>query len=344
MKIALVSSCIPFINGGARNIVEWLEKLLVSQGHEVERVYLPQVDTPTLIMSQMMAYRLVDLSAADRVICFRPQAHLVSHPNKIVWFIHHLRQFYDLWDTEYRGMPDDAHHRALKSAVREADTRALLEAKHIYTNSQVVSDRLWKFNGIESVVVYPPIYQPERFRCDYYGEEIVYISRLAPHKRQHLLIEAMQYVRTPVKLRLCGTGDLPEYPALLRSEIRGLGLEACVVVDDRWISEKEKEDVFATCLSTAYFPLDEDSYGYPSLEASHSCKPVITTSDAGGVLELVIDGYNGIVCEPSPHSLAEAMDRLYGDRDATAAMGRNAEARLRQLNISWTHVTERMLA
>lgn len=344
MKIALVSSFVPFVGGGLRNIVEWLEIMLTKCGHQVERIYLPQVDTPELTMSQMLAYRMVNLSAADRIICFRPQAHLISHPNKIVWFIHHLRQFYDLWDTDHRGMPDDARHRSLRAAVREADTRALLEAKHVYANSRAVSDRLWRFNGIRSLVVYPPIYQPERFRCDCYGEEIVYVARLTAHKRQQLLIEAMLHVESPVRLRFLGTGDTPEYPADLHSMVRRLGLGTRVAIEDRWISEFDKAEVLAKCLATAYLPLDEDSYGYSSLESSHSRKLVLTTNDSGGVLELVKDGYNGLVCEPRPEALAAGIDRIYENRDATMAMGANAEERVRELNISWSNVIERMLA
>ena len=75
MKIALCSSFVPFTYGGYRNIVEWLESTLEEAGHHVERIYLPQVDAPDLLFRQMTAYRWVDLSAADRVICFRPPAH-----------------------------------------------------------------------------------------------------------------------------------------------------------------------------------------------------------------------------------------------------------------------------
>lgn len=99
MKIALVSSFVPFIFGGARNIVEWLEEHLRAAGHTVERIYLPQVDAPDVLFPQMAAYRWIDLSSADRVICFRPPAHMIRHPHKILWFIHHIRLFYDLWDT-----------------------------------------------------------------------------------------------------------------------------------------------------------------------------------------------------------------------------------------------------
>src|SRR5437016_33565 len=142
MKIALCSSFVPFIYGGARNIVEWLQTTLEEHGHQVERVYLPEIDAPDLLFPQMMAYRWIDLEMADRIICFRPQSHLIPHPHKILWFIHHIRAFYDLWDTPYCGFPNDIKHQGIRSALHHIDNAGLREAKAIFTNSQVVSDRL----------------------------------------------------------------------------------------------------------------------------------------------------------------------------------------------------------
>ena len=344
MKIALCSSFIPFLPSGARNIVEWLQAMLEKEGHQVERVYLPEVDTPDLLFQQMAAFRWIDLSAADRVICFRPQAHLIQHPHKILWFIHHLRVFYDLWDTPYRGFEDDLRHRGLRDALHQADTAALREARHVFTNSQVVSDRLTHFNGIDSEVLYPPVIDAERFHSRGHNDEIVYVCRLEHHKRQHLLVEAMALTRTPVRLRLCGASISNTYPDALKEQVAAARLQGRVMLENRWISEREKVDVLANCLAAAYLPLDEDSYGYPSIEASHARKALLTTSDSGGVLELVRDGDNGIVAEPTPHSLAAAMDRLYTDRQRTVAMGERAHARLDELNISWSHVLKRLLA
>ena len=344
MKIALCSSVVPFIHGGARNIVEWLQAHLEQEGHQVERVYLPQVDTPDLLFRQMAAYRWVDLEVADRIICFRPQAHLIPHRHKILWFIHHIRAFYDLWDSPYRGFPDDPRHRGIRDALRAADDAALREAKRIFTNSGVVSDRLKQFNRVDSEVLYPPVFQPERFHCRGHNDEIVCICRLEHHKRQHLLVEAMRHTRTPVRLRLCGASTGPDYPATLLKLVAAGGLQHRVVLEDRWISEAEKVEYFADCLATAYLPLDEDSYGYPSVEASHARKAVLTTTDAGGVLELIQDGVNGYVVEPVPEALAEAMDRLYLDRSTTRVMGDHAHERLAGLGISWSHVLERLLA
>jgi hypothetical protein len=65
MKIALCSTFIPFLYGGGRNIVDWLQAMLEQQGHQVEKIYLPEVDAPDLLFQQMMAYRWLDLESSD---------------------------------------------------------------------------------------------------------------------------------------------------------------------------------------------------------------------------------------------------------------------------------------
>lgn len=344
MKIALCSSFVPFVNGGYRNIVEWLEIVLREAGHEVERIYLPEVDAPDLLFKQMAAFRFIDLEAADRIICFRPQSHLIAHRHKIVWFIHHLRGFYDLWDSPYRGFPDDTHHRGIRDALWAADTAALGEAKQVFSNSQVVSDRLQRYNGIQSETLFPPVFRPERFHHRAMNDEIVCICRLEHHKRQHLLIEALRYCNSPVKLKLCGLSSSTDYPAGLRQLALDQGVAGRVVIDHRWIGEDEKADLLADCLAAAYLPVDEDSYGYPTLEAAHASKPLLTTTDAGGTLEFVLHEINGLVTLPQPQALALAMDRLYEDREEAQRMGRSANARIEELNIGWSHVLERLLA
>lgn len=345
MRICLASSYVPFINGGARFIVEWLEQKLREHGHEVERFYIPFVDSPHDLIEQMTAFRLIDLSAScDRLICFRPPSYVLPHPNKVLWFIHHIRVFYDMWDTPYRPVPDTPGGRAVRQALIDADTNALNEAKAIYTNSQVVSDRLKKYNGVASTPLYPPVFQPERFRNEGYGDEIVAVCRIEPHKRQHLLVEAMRHVKSGVKLRLCGASANPGYVDQLRDTIARFDLRDRVVIEDRWISEDEKANRLATALAAAYLPHDEDSYGYPSLEAAHSGKAVLTTTDSGGVLELVEDGRNGGVTLPDPVAIAEAMDRLHLDRQEAQRQGERNAARLVEMKIDWSHVVTTLTA
>jgi glycosyltransferase involved in cell wall biosynthesis len=244
VRIGLVSSAVPLVHGGYRFIVEWLEQKLRESGHEVENVMVPSHEDPDTILQQMTAFRLMRLEDYyDRVVTFRPPSHVVRHPRKVVWFIHHFRVFYDLWDSPYRPFPDTAPMRALRDAVRTADTRALNEAHRVFSNSRTVSERLWRFNGVAADVLYPPVLQAERFRSGDHGDEIVSVCRIEPHKRQHLLVEAMQHVRTPVRLRLFGASLSQQYPRELLALVERHGLEGRVAIENRWITEEESKTV-----------------------------------------------------------------------------------------------------
>lgn len=338
MKIVLVSTFVPFVNGGARFIVEWLEDKLRERGHEVERFYLPFIDDPDALTDQISAFRLIDLTdAGDLLIAFRPPAYVIRHPNKVLWFIHHIRVFYDLWGHEY-APPATPANLQVRSALHRLDTIAISEARKIFTNSRRVSERLMQFNGIPSQPLYPPLPDPGVFRMDGYNDEIVVINRIEPHKRQMLFVEAMQHVKTPVRLRLCGTGIGQEYSGAIRAKIEAANLQERVVFDEGWISEDKKIDLLSKALAVGYAPFDEDGIGYPCNEAAHSRKAVITTTDAGGTTEFVENGVNGIVTSPTPEAIAAAMDTLYRDRKMARSLGEAGEARLDELRSNWDHI------
>jgi glycosyltransferase involved in cell wall biosynthesis len=344
-RIGLISSAVPLIFGGGRFIVEWLEEKLRDRGHLVETILIPTTDEPDYILEQMAAFRMMDLDPHfDRVITFRPPSHLVRHRRKVCWFIHHIRMFYDLWGTEYCGLPNNSQTRALRDSVRRADTAALSQAHRLFTNSRIVADRLQRFNNLEGEVLYPPVMSPELFRSEFYGDEIVCICRMESHKRQHLLVEAMRYVKTPVKLRLCGVASNPAYAEELDRIVARHKLAGRITIEHRWISEQEKADRLATSLAAAYIPFDEDSYGYPTLEAAHSRRCTVTLIDSGGVSEFIHNDYNGLVVQPLPEALAGAFDRLYDDRPAAQRMGKQAETTVDDLAINWDAVIARLLS
>jgi len=321
-------------------IVDWLAAEMAERGIAAERILLPFSGEPATTFSQMAAYRLIDLSESlDRIVTIRPPAHVLCHPQKRVWFIHHLRQYYDLWDTEYRPT-DAADLEAVRANLFRADTSALREARSVHTNSRRVADRLARFNGVAAEVLYPPLHRPERFRFRDLSDTIVYVCRVERHKRQHLAIAAMRHCRTPVRLMIVGESYAADYEAELAADIRRWDLEERVRYEPGWISEDRKAELFADCLAALYIAFDEDSYGYPSLEAHHSEKAVVTLSDSGGTLELIVDGHNGLVSGPDPRELAGAFDRLHADRAAARAMGRAGRARIAELGIGWDRVIE----
>lgn len=345
MRIGLISSAVPLINGGYRFIVEWLHEKLVERGHEVEIIYIPTTEEEEHILPQMAAIRMMKLdSYFDRVITFRPPAHVVQHPRKVVWFIHHLRAFYDLWDTPYRPFPINTSTESLRAAIMSADTRALAEAHRLFTNSRVVAERVKVFNGLESEILYPPVLHPEQFRSGSYGDEIVSVCRMEGHKRQHLLVEALGKTRTPVRLRLCGSSSDARYTSKLMKVAKRLGVASRLTIENRWISQDEKVDRLEHALASVYAPFDEDSYGYPTLEASHAQRCTVTTTDSGGVPEFVSHGVNGLIAEPDAASIAAAFDRLYEDREMARRMGLEAQKRVAELGIDWDTVVARLLA
>jgi glycosyltransferase involved in cell wall biosynthesis len=347
MKIIIATSNVPFVRGGAHLMADWLGQTLRAQGHQVEILELPFSSRWENLLEQMLAFRLIDLSQhGDLLIAIRPPSYLLRHPNKVLWFIHHLRGAYDLWGTRYQDLPSSPEGLRCREAIMRADNAAFAEARKIYCNSQVVAGRLARFNRVQAEVLYPPLFQPERFRTGQTGDYLLCVSRLTHHKRQWLALEALRHTQTPVRLVMVGRSDPGEetYAMELSSLIQRYRLSDRVVLIDRWIPEEEKIRLLAECLAAVYLPLDEDSYGYASLEAHHAGKAVLTTADAGGTRELVLDGLNGMVAAPDPEAIATAMDRLYADRSMAQRMGEAGRQRIAELGISWDRVIEKLLS
>jgi glycosyltransferase involved in cell wall biosynthesis len=220
------------------------------------------------------------------------------------------------------------------------------EAVRVFSNSKVVRDRLKTFNDIDAEVLYPPLFSPERFYSTAPGDHILYFGRLTRHKRQWLAIEALRHTTTSVKLTIAGRPDPGEegYLTDLRALVAKYRLADRIDFFGDWIPEARKLDLYAASLAVAYFPLDEDSYGYVSLEAMAARKPVITTTDSGGVNELIVDGLNGLVTPPDPEMIGAAMDRVFMTRNETVCMGEAGPARVDALGIGWDRVCERLLS
>ncbi len=152
----------------------------------------------------------------------------------------------------------------------------------------------------------------------------------------------MRHVRSGVRLRLCGVASAASYLAELRTLAASLGRR--VTIESRWITEEEKAAALSSSLAAAYVPYDEDSYGYPTVEAAHARRATVTVADAGGVAEFVRDGVNGLVVAPEPEAIADAFDRLFLDRTLAASLGAAAEAMIAERGIAWDQVIARLLA
>lgn len=347
LRVVIATTQVPFVRGGAEVHAENLKKAILEAGHECEIVAVPfKWYPPEKIIDHMVACRLLDITesngqAIDRMIGLRFPAYLIPHPNKVLWILHQFRTAYELWDTELCDLIHFPNGRFVRDVIRMADNNYIPEAKAIYTNSLNVSKRLQKYNRISSKPLYHPPPNADRYYCDKAENYIFFPSRLTEMKRQELAIRAMEKVKSHVKLLIAGNADQKDYELYLKKVAK-----ECKVLDRVKflgdITEEDKIMYYAKSLAVMYPPVDED-YGYVTLEAMLSGKPVITCTDSGGPLEFISDEENGLVCEPDPEALAEAMDKLMYDKQRAYEMGQNGKRHYQSMNITWEKVVEVLL-
>src|ERR1051326_9080436 len=162
MRILICTTQVPFTCGGAEAHVAGLQRALSEAGHQAETVALPfKWYPPTEIMRSAMAWRMLDLSAAngqsiDLAVGMKFPAYLVAHPRKVLWILHQHRSAYNLWGTQFDDLSTFPEGARVRDFVRHCDSRFIPEARKDFATSRAVAERLRRFNGIEGEPLYPP--------------------------------------------------------------------------------------------------------------------------------------------------------------------------------------------
>jgi glycosyltransferase involved in cell wall biosynthesis len=341
MRIAVCWPQVLFDRGGAEILGETLVDELGKRGHEVEAVRVPFRWYPgARVLQDALTWRLLDIEESmgrpiDLVIATKFPSYAVRHPNKVVWLVHQFRQAYDLDGTELGQFDETTFDRATVHGVRRLDLTTLGEARRLFAISKNVAGRLLRSTGLEATVLPPPP-QPLPFRSDGYGDFVLSVGRLRREKRVDLLLRA---VAINGRLRVVVAGEGPERKSLehLATE---LGLDGRVRFAGR-VDENDLVDLYAGCLAVYYAPVDED-YGFVPYEAFLSEKPVVTTSDAGGPLEVVSDRESGVVCAPTPDGVSNALSWLAENPEQAKAWGRRGRELAER--VSWDTTIDRLLA
>ena len=181
---------------------------------------------------------------------------------------------------------------------------------------------------------HPP--QELDYRCQGYGDFVLSVNRLDRAKRIDLLSRRRR-ATLGSRWSSRGTGPIASASSASRT-IAGLNGRARFTGR---VSERELADLYARCLAVYYAPVDED-YGMVPLEAFLSEKPVLTTTDAGGPLEVVSDHATGLVVTPDAEEIARALGWLREHRDEAASFGRAGKAIARE--VTWDRAIGRLLA
>ena len=341
MNIAISSIQVPFIKGGAQLMTEGLKSALLSNGHNVEIITIPFKFFPEEdIKKNIEIWKSQDFQdfsgyKIDKLISLQFPSYYANHPNKTIWLMHQHRGVYDLYDKKN----ENKKSKELKSIITTNDKTELSKCNSIYSMSQNISARLKKFNNIKSTPLYhPPANENSFFTADETFDFVFYPSRLETLKRQELLIKAMTYTKTPIKVIIAGLGgQLKVYEQLISTlninhKIRLIG----------YITDEEKYKYYAHSLAVVFPPIDED-YGYITLEAMLSSKAIITCIDSGGPLEFIKNEQTGFVINPNPIELAQKLDWIYNNKQKTKQLGQNALEFYKSKNITWQNVVNKLM-
>jgi glycosyltransferase involved in cell wall biosynthesis/predicted metal-dependent phosphoesterase TrpH len=168
--------------------------------------------------------------------------------------------------------------------------------------------------------------------------DVLYSGRITYEKGAELLADAFLLARASepaLRLVLAGGGPEQEY---LRER---LGDGASFL---GWLEGKDLARAYADA-DVFLFPSATDTFGQVILEAQASGLPAIAVA-RGGPLSLIEDRVTGLLCEPEPRPLAEAVLELAGspllrERLARAALGsvrrRTWERTLQRLADGYSH-------
>ncbi|MGF6210326.1 glycosyltransferase family 4 protein [Comamonas sp. 4034] len=375
MNIALIApSHVPFVLGGAERL--WHDLChqineLTSNRADIINIPAPEGDFWEIIESYNTFSRL-NLNHFDMVISGKNPCWMVQHPNHILYMLHPLRGVYDTYPLFHLPYQVKSKHTLvnkiaaacdagiasdelfdelnelkrfkdeiiedinipspfLRKILHRFDSNALSSVKRIYTISNTVTGRAEYFHGKEVNGTLPP---PSGLKVRE-GSPSAYLltySRLDQAKRIDLIIQGFKKTRVNLELRIAGEG--PELQNLINlsagdERIKFLGR----LTDDSLV------DQIAHARAICFTPYQED-YGLVTIEALFAGKPVITTSDAGGPLDFIVNGVNGYVAEPTPSSIGNAINNISQESDYFSL---SAAAKKSVSHVRWDNLIARLL-
>jgi glycosyltransferase involved in cell wall biosynthesis len=344
MKVLVLSTMVPFVHGGAEELFFHLVDRLQAAGVEAEGFRIPFTWNPAeRLIDEMLIAKRLRLYNVDRVIALKFPAYLVPWDDKVLWLLHQYRQAYDLLDAGQSNISSDARGVEIVRAIRTADNAAFAESRRIFANAPTTARRLAHYNGVASEVLRPPLNDPELFPGGDSDGYVLATGRVNSGKRQHLLIRALRYA-TSTRLVIAGPPDSAEDAMTLRRLAAEEGVADRLELRLGFVPRRELAELVNRALAVAYLPFDEDSLGYCTMEAFQAAKPVLTTTDAGGVLDIVRHDETGLVSAPDPEALGAALAALSGDPARAARLGGAGRAAMNAEELTWSATIEKLVS
>jgi glycosyltransferase involved in cell wall biosynthesis len=194
--------------------------------------------------------------------------------------------------------------------------------QHLKLKNMEIIPNCLSTKEIAKISIYNTQYIRELFGIKGGDIFIMCVGRFVPEKGHRLLIEAINMLRLKndhtFKLILVGSGPLLSE---IQKQISQNELSEIVVVKEyvpykellKWIKEA---DIYVQ-------PSIHEAFGIAVAEAMALGVPVIA-SEVDGLKELIIDEYNGILCDPYPGAIYQSIVKIISDEEKRQFIGTNA--------------------
>ena len=165
----------------------------------------------------------------------------------------------------------------------------------------------------------------------------LFFGLIRDYKGLDLLLEA--WARwMPDNRKLLIAGEFYTAPERYLELIEQLGLKDKVVLHDRFIKDEDVKYYFSVS-DMLVLPYRTATQSGVTQIAYNFSLPMIVTR-VGGLPEIVPDGKVGIVCEPTPESIAEALNKVYSGENLNRYKENFTEERKR---FSWAAMCDKLL-
>ncbi len=174
---------------------------------------------------------------------------------------------------------------------------------------------------------------------------ILFVGRHVERKGVNVLIDAFKSIHKEISHNIIIVGDGPERKNWEKMS-RDYGLQSRIKFTG-WVSKEDLHNYYRTC---SFFVLpaiydkhgDTEGLGVVMIEAMSYSKPVIA-SNVGGITDVVIDGYNGILVKDNdPNALAMVINELAHNRDLCKKLGENAKKTIDE-RFNWDKIVSKLI-
>jgi glycosyltransferase involved in cell wall biosynthesis len=271
----------------------------------------------------------------DIAITLQPDSHCIRHENHVVYFQHHIKQYYDLFSHSFRqrkGIRKKTVFLLLTALARISDKIYLtpnLKNAHLIASSQTVGQRLKKYNQISNCTIINP-------GCDITPQEVIIpqnqnvekinvINGLVKLNNYQFILLAFSRLNIPQKgidIILDTASFVPSYQFIIAGpyditletiDIRRIPKNVKFIVKNFTCDEKaylfRKCDVFLA-------PYIKEDFGITPLEANSYGKPVLYCDDSGEVVHTQKHKTTGYMSRRNPQQIVKGIEYCIKNKES----------------------------